>query len=134
MYPVAHFLAGGNDAAAAFVAVSANDSVRTHCNVLPLQVPAAEAAVCPLADFLAGGDDDAAAFVAVSANDTARGLIATTSAVDTAMLLEHFDLDAHDGLLPAAVYDEVAAAASAAAAAAKQAAADADYDAAVVRS
>lgn len=98
-----------------------------------VQVPAAEEAACPLADFLGSDDDTQASHVALSSGEHIQGFIATTTAVDAAALLEHFELDAYDGLMPAEVYDEVTAQAAAAAEAACQADADREYHCAVVR-
>lgn len=107
-----------------------------HCtvnNVFPLQVPGSNGAASALADFLVAKDASTGTFVIEDPTDNVRGLIAVNTGVDAAVLLQHFDLAAYDGLLPADDYAALAAEAEAVLAADSQAVADAKHAQLVVR-
>jgi hypothetical protein len=76
-----------------------------------LQVPCSDGAATALADFLVS--KDANVLVVEDNTFNIRGLLAVNSAVDAAVLLQHFDLSAYDGLLQPKEYADLVAEAEA---------------------
>lgn len=99
-----------------------------------MQVPCADGAATALPDFLVAKDANANVLVVEDNMMNIRGLLAVNSAVDAAVLLQHFDLSAYDGLLSAQEYADLVAEAEAAITAQHQAASDAKAAEAMVRS
>ena len=72
-----------------------------------MQVPCSHGGASALADFLVSKDASATVLVVEDSTFNIHGLLAVNSAVDAAVLLQHFDLAAYDGLLPTSEYAEL---------------------------
>jgi hypothetical protein len=98
-----------------------------------VQVPAGDGSANALADFLVAKDASTGTFVIEDDHNAFRGLVAVDTAVDAAVLLQHFDLTAYDGLLPPDDFTALASEAAAALLAENQAAATAKHAQLLVR-
>lgn len=96
-------------------------------------MPCSNGAATALADFLVAKDANANVLVVEDTTFNIRGLLAVNSAVDAAVLLQHFDLAAYDGLLNPQEYAELVSEAEAVIIAEQQASADAKAVAVMVR-